>query len=78
MIQSNVIDLIIMQGLMQNKLSFYHVMSYLASNLIFSLKNCVKMVVLGKDFNLGAIAFYFMLSPIHFLKKYYGLPHTLY
>jgi hypothetical protein len=34
-------------------------MSYLASNLIFGLKNYVKNVVLKKDFNLGVTSFFF-------------------
>jgi hypothetical protein len=51
-------------------------MSYLASNLIFNLKNYVKNAikpieyyhvenaVLGKDFNLSTKAPFFMISPI--------------
>jgi hypothetical protein len=50
-------------------------MSYVASNLIFNLKNYVKMqdksienyhvenAVLGKDFNLSMTGSFFMLSP---------------
>jgi len=63
MVQNKIIDLTInlLDAIFFEFLSCY--MLYLASNLIFCLKNYVKNAIFRKDFNLGMISSLFYAFP---------------
>jgi hypothetical protein len=91
MVQSKVIDLTIMQGLMQKKLNFYHVICHIWPQvwyLVFKtmrktkykpIENYhVKNVVLEKDFNFGTIGSFFHVFTLLWTCKFqYSWPTKL-